>query len=248
MLCAGVLALAAPISADVLLSNLPPPNDNGQTAALGPQRRKAMAFSMPSGRDYTLTAMTLRLNNFDPGDTAILELRAHTGSNSTPGSDIVATFVAPIGAGPGIGEYVFTASGPVTLSAATSYWIYLYGAGAPPTFDWKASTPGIDPTIYAVFGPGNLFSTDGGTTWTTSLTIPSFRLEATPVGGFFCCVDFNGDEEIDFADIEGFLAALDAQIPGNCKPGADFNDDGEFDFTDIESFLALFNEALAGKC
>ncbi len=56
-----------------------------------------------------------------------------------------------------------------------------------------------------------------------------------------CCVDYNEDEEIDFTDVEGFLAAYAAQVPGNCAPGADLNGDEEFDFSDIERFLALYN-------
>ncbi len=60
-------------------------------------------------------------------------------------------------------------------------------------------------------------------------------------GSRVCCVDFNGDEELDFSDIEGFLAAYTAQVPGACAPGADMNGDEEFDFSDIEAFLAKFN-------
>lgn len=62
-----------------------------------------------------------------------------------------------------------------------------------------------------------------------------------------CCVDFNGDTEVDFSDIEGFIAALAQQICGNCAPGADFNDDTEFDFSDIETFIAQYNAA-GGVC
>lgn len=60
------------------------------------------------------------------------------------------------------------------------------------------------------------------------------------------CVDFNMDMEVDFSDIEGFLAALAAMTPGRCAPGADFNGDTEFDFSDIESFLAAYVLALSG--
>ncbi len=56
-----------------------------------------------------------------------------------------------------------------------------------------------------------------------------------------CCVDYNNDFEIDFSDVEGFLAALAQQVPGDCAPGADLNGDDEFDFSDIERFLALYN-------
>lgn len=55
-----------------------------------------------------------------------------------------------------------------------------------------------------------------------------------------CCVDFNADMEVDFSDIEGFLAAYGAGTLGHCAPGADFNDDGELDFSDIETFLSEF--------
>ncbi len=66
------------------------------------------------------------------------------------------------------------------------------------------------------------------------------RLTITFIPPFSCCVDYNGDEELDFSDIEGFLVSYNAQTPGSCAPGADLNGDEEFDFSDIERFLALY--------
>ncbi len=51
----------------------------------------------------------------------------------------------------------------------------------------------------------------------------------------FCPVDLNNDGEIDFSDIEMFIALYTA-----LDPLADFNDDTEIDFSDIEAFIAQY--------
>ncbi len=91
------------------------------------------------------------------------------------------------------------------------------------------------PAVYIRWGMG---TTDG------SVTYPGWNIDDIRITGIApsaCCVDYNNDQELDFSDIEGFLAALSAQIPGTCAPGADLNGDEEFDFSDIEAFLAKYN-------
>ncbi len=57
-----------------------------------------------------------------------------------------------------------------------------------------------------------------------------------------CCVDYNDDGEVDFTDVERFLAAHAAQTPGDCAPGADLNRDGEWDFSDVEVFVGRYTQ------
>lgn len=52
-----------------------------------------------------------------------------------------------------------------------------------------------------------------------------------------CRVDYNNDTEVDFSDIEGFLARFSVSD----LLGTDLNLDGEVDFSDVEIFLALYN-------
>ncbi|MCE7969427.1 MAG: hypothetical protein DYG94_11895 [Leptolyngbya sp. PLA3] len=50
-----------------------------------------------------------------------------------------------------------------------------------------------------------------------------------------CVGDFNGDQTLDFFDIQAYLAAFNAH-----DPAADMNNDATFDFFDVQSFLAAF--------
>ncbi len=182
LLCtAALLATTSVASADIILGNYPPPNDGTLTATVNNLRRKAIAFAMPAGLGYNITSITLRLGNYDPADLAFLEIRDHNGTSTSPGAGIVGTFTAPVGLGPAIGDYVFTPNGTITLNAGTSYWIYLHGGATPSAFDWRAASPGVTPTGIATYGPGNLFTTNSGSTWTTSATINSFNIEGVVV-------------------------------------------------------------------
>ncbi|KAA0215837.1 MAG: hypothetical protein DYG94_06685 [Leptolyngbya sp. PLA3] len=50
-----------------------------------------------------------------------------------------------------------------------------------------------------------------------------------------CPADFNGDNLLDFFDVQDFLAAFSAH-----QPAADFNNDSAFDFFDVQAFLQAF--------
>lgn len=176
-----IAACAATASAEIILGNYPIANDLSQTAGVNNTRHKALAFTMPAGVDYTITSVTLRLGNFDANDTAFLEIRDHTGSTTAPGATVLGTFTAPAGTGAAPADYIFTPNGTITLAAGASYWIYLHGAAAPSSFDWKASSPGITPTGVATYGPGNLFTTNGGASWGSSSTLVSFEINGVPV-------------------------------------------------------------------
>jgi hypothetical protein len=177
--CAAVLTLACSVvSADVILGNYPPANNTTLTADVDNLRRKAMSFAMPAGSDYFITSITLRLGNYiTPGDSAVLEIRNHTGSTTAPGLTTIGAFVAPASASSAISDFVFTPVGTVTLQAGTSYWIYLSGANSTTSFDWRGSSPAIIPTGIAAYGGQSLFTTNGGTSWTSSATINSFLIE-----------------------------------------------------------------------
>ena len=54
------------------------------------------------------------------------------------------------------------------------------GADAVTSVDWRGSSPAIVPTGIATYGGQSLFTTNGGTSWTTSTTINSLHLEVIP--------------------------------------------------------------------
>lgn len=61
-------------------------------------------------------------------------------------------------------------------------------------------------------------------------------LDAVALTHIPCIADFNGDEALDFFDIQAFLQAFASE-----NPFADINLDGSFDFFDIQAFLAGFS-------
>lgn len=155
----------------------------------------------------------------------------------------VTTLNIPVG--PGINmihaDAVNTVAGTFTLAAANTQW---FRWNVAPGFPGVASPKDWDDDFPAngVYGAGECYdSFVGDPCQGAALNGPMITIWQTGSTGPDCsCVDFNNDTEFDFSDIEGFLAAYNAQIPGNCRPGADFNNDTEFDFSDIEQFLAQY--------
>lgn len=169
-----VSAAHANLSATIL-GNYPQTNDNTQSAGLTNLRLKAISFTMPAAGDYFLTGIRLRLGNYDPSETVDLQIRDHSGSNTAPGANVLMTFTGAPGQGAAIQDYAFTPNGVLTLEAGMSYWLFV-GGSAGQSYDWKASSPGIVPTGLATYG-ANLFTTNGGTSWTNSSIINTFVID-----------------------------------------------------------------------
>jgi MYXO-CTERM domain-containing protein len=141
----AVLALvlaAGQASADVIISNHPG-NDGSQTAGIdGSSRTKGMGFAMPSGTDYFLDSVVLRLNITNADVEPRIEIFSDSGG--VPGSSLT-TLSNPSIDALGIGDYSFMPAADFVLSADTSYWI-VASSGNGITYDWKASSPSQTPT------------------------------------------------------------------------------------------------------
>lgn len=173
----GALLLLVPMaaSAQVIIGNLPQNNDGTQSAGVNDQRQKAHRFTM--GADSFFAGdLTLRLRNYDAFDEAIVELRDFSGSNTTPGNNVLLTFSAPNPGGSDIMNYTFTPDAFFQLSANTTYWIVVRGVGGG-SFDWMASSPGITPTGEATWNSTS-FTSNGGSSWSNSSILNSFEFQA----------------------------------------------------------------------
>ena len=177
-----VLLAAAPFAAaQPILSNYPPANDTNTSADIDNLRWKALSFSMPASQSATVGNLTVRLGNYaSAADIPVFEIRDHTGSTTAPGPNVLLTFTAPPPGTATIQDYTFTPASTFTLAAGTSYWILMRGADAATSVDWRGSSPAIVPTGIATYGGQSLFTSNGGTSWTTSTTINSLRLEVIP--------------------------------------------------------------------
>ena len=137
----AALTVSASAMAQTIISNHPG-NDGSQTAGINDSTRtKGMGFTMPSGLDYTLDAVTLRLDITTVDVSPLIEIYSDAGG--VPGTSLT-TLNNPAAFDLGIGDYAFTPASSFTLEADTSYWIVASSSLA--TYSWKASSPSLTPT------------------------------------------------------------------------------------------------------
>ena len=153
-------------------------NDGSGTGINAPGDSKAMGFAMPSGADYILDSVILRLA-FSESDP-IVQIWSNTAANQ-PGAPLT-TLVDPVITF-GINNFTFTPGGSFTLLADTIYWLVV-GSEAPETgnenFFWYANSPSITPTgIASHFG--QRFGENGPPPTGSSTIMNSYQINATAV-------------------------------------------------------------------
>lgn len=173
-LAVGLSTGARPAAAQTIIGNFPPTNDSSSSADLDTLRYKALGFTI-GATAYTLTGVRLRLDTKNE-NTGIVELRNDSGGVD-PGASVVVGFNNP-SPGEGVGTYTFTPTSAFTLQANTKYWLVVRGT-TDTGWDWRGSSPGVTPTgPGATFG-GNRFSTNGGSSWSSSSIVNSFEILGT---------------------------------------------------------------------
>ena len=185
LLAASSLLLIAQSSEAIsLIGNLSSTNDgrNGTISPTLPQQR-AVGFTLPTGTDYTLNSISLRLQNYNTtaGDIALLQIyRDITGGSSvdptTAALESVA-FLNPLSSSDAAATFQFDPTiTTFTFLANTKYWL-LVDATAGDNFQWRGDNStiptvdnvngGITPTGVATLA-GYTSSFDNGGTYTFS--------------------------------------------------------------------------------
>lgn len=175
-----VVLVVQPAQAQITLIGNLDGNDGSQTADINDLRVKAVGFTMPAGDDYYLDYCTLRLETFGANTTVTVELWSDSGGQL---GTLIETLSNPSFASSGIANYDFTSSG-TTLTAGSSYWVYIYGTANGTQVDWKASSPGQTPTGTATH-IGYLWSSSGPPPSSSSSIMNSYSCTAStsiPVG------------------------------------------------------------------
>jgi hypothetical protein len=173
------LAAASLARAEPILGNMPPENDELQTAGINHMRQKAYRFEI--GSDSLVAGnLILRLRNYDMPGEVIVELR-DSNTESVPGSTVLLAFVAPPPGGEAIDNYTFVPQDDFVLEADTTYWIVVLGVDGG-DFDWMASNPTIVPAGLATYGSSS-FTTNGGPNWSDSNILTTFAFEQ--IGSIF---------------------------------------------------------------
>ena len=132
LLCLGAASVAAPASADVLVSNVGKSVEEGESFSESDAAQQFTTGSNASG--YTLTSIELRLSTGATPTAPTVKVF----SGSATGTE-VATLSAPASLTPSTeANFTFTASGTVTLSASTDYWVVAEGGNT----DWTLTDSG----------------------------------------------------------------------------------------------------------
>jgi hypothetical protein len=151
--------------------NAPAGGNNGG----GEWDSKAAGFAMPSGIDYNLTAVKLRLMFYDLDSVPVIGLYNDVAGN--PGSALL-TLTNPAFA-LGTDTFTFTPAVPFLLEDNTTYWIVATNEAAiADSYRWMASFPAVSPTGIAA-DAGYKFDFDIVPPSSASGTWNSYAVEGT---------------------------------------------------------------------
>lgn len=142
---AAVYLVTRFVSAAVIIGNYPQANDNtfSTIAATSGNLSKAAGFTLPSGTNYTLDSIILRLDVTNASSSVTFSLFGDVDGN--PGGLPLLSFTTQTLTA-GISDYTLLPSASFTLQTLNTYWIA--ATGISPSIDgvtWLASNPGVTP-------------------------------------------------------------------------------------------------------
>ena len=184
----AILTISNPADAISLIGNYSSTNDlrapTNFFVSSGTVTVKAIGFTLPTGDNYTLDSVKLRLGNYNTtaGDVALLQIYKGTttsSANLTQATLETVEFINPSSSSNSIGNFTFTPkpTTPFTFLANTRYWLSLdltAGNGV----SWQVNNPSITP-IGVATSPAAVFSTTGALATGTSTAFNSFDIQAT---------------------------------------------------------------------
>lgn len=179
----STLAFANSAEAISLIGNYSSTNDGSVTIISTNQ--KAVGFTLPTGTDYQLDNIVLRLGNYntDAGDVALIQIYADAAKTSTSplGAALQSVlFTNPTSSADTVNNFTFTPTSTFTFAADTSYWLLVDPAAG--SFLWRGNDPNITPTgISGIRFNSYQISRDNGASYTSSSIFSSFDINAAPV-------------------------------------------------------------------
>jgi hypothetical protein len=146
----------------------------------------ATGFTLPTGSDYTLDSITLRLAAYNTslGDVAQLQIYQDVNKTSTNpnGASLLSSllFTNPSSSSDTTNNFTFTPTSTFTFLADTRYWLLVDAAAG--DYVWRGNFPDITPIgISGITSNGYQTSFSNGATYTTLSFSPSFDIQATQV-------------------------------------------------------------------
>jgi hypothetical protein len=202
-----VVGTCLPVDADVLMSNF--------TAAASPPGTffgvgsstfyKAAGFTI-GNQAYSLDTIRLSMN-FGGGGVGVVSIWQGKGLPQVR----IQNLVSPPQTGTGV--FTFTPAAPLTLNAATTYWVFVESVSNPTgSFLWDGTTPPTSPSGAAAFA-GYIFN------GTPSATPNRFEVRGTPVGAacYANCDSSSLQPLLTANDFQCFLSQYAQGLPyANC--------------------------------
>lgn len=173
---AVALALAGGTSsahAGLIIGNLPLANDGANTliSQSSGTTVKAAGFTMNSGADISLDAVTLRLK-VDASSNPLVQILNN--ASGVPGT-VLTTLVNPVFNAGIIQDYDFTSASPFVLQGGSSYWVQVKNLGSV-GMNWMAATPNQTPTGPGAVNLGYKFGNTGNPATNNSSTFNGYRV------------------------------------------------------------------------
>ncbi len=144
---------------------------------------KAVGFTLPTGDNYTLDGIALRLQNYNTtadGDTLLLQIykdTAKTSTNPTGATLESLLFINPSSNSNTSASFTFMPQSTYTFLADTRYWLQLK-VTAGNNVIWRANNPSVIPTGVATSN-GYRFGNTGAAATVNSSILNSFDIQAT---------------------------------------------------------------------
>ena len=183
-LLASTLAISNAAEAISLIGNYSSTND-GDFTVIYNNNHVAYSFTSPSGANYQLDNIELRLSNYNTtqGDIPLLQIYADSSKTSTNPSGATLQpllFNNPVSSSFAISNFTFTPTSSFTFVANTRYWLLVKDAtGGISGFFWWANYPSyITPTGVATFDSYQ-FSNNNGESYVASDVRNSFNINVT---------------------------------------------------------------------
>lgn len=150
----GILAISNPADAISLIGNNPLVSGGTRPSSLSssPSSHIVVGFTLPTGSNYSLDSITLRLNSYtDAADTPLLQIYADPSKTRVspflinPESVL---FSKPSSASNAINLFTFTPTSTFTFLADTRYWLKVGAEATSGSFNWMNNGQGFtnDPT------------------------------------------------------------------------------------------------------
>ena len=186
-LLASILAISNPADAINLVGNNTTTGDLGQTINSN-DAQKAVGFTLPTGSDYTLDNIVLRLRNYrtdgtgNDNDFPLLQIYADSAKTSTNPIGLTpqsVSFVRPTSNSDSSAAFTFTpTTSTFTFLADTRYWLLVDATAG--SFGWGGTIPSTAPTSdIGVTDITYRFSNNNGVSYTNSTINYGFVINAT---------------------------------------------------------------------